>query len=213
MFDDSPGPEWIDRLGQEYEIMNLYFKPFACCRWAQPAIAGALQIARQNSLSAGDVRAIRVRTFEAATKLSRAHPRDTEEAQYCLPYPVAATLVDGELGPRQILPPRIFDTGLLALADRVETVIDPHIEREFPAKACAEVQVETCAGQSFTSGVVEAPWQPPAAPPTDADLEAKFRWLVDAVLGEVRARAIMHEVQRLETVDDVRPLMRLCIVP
>lgn len=211
LFNDSPDPDWVRSLGKRYEVLNLYFKPYACCRWAQPAIAGALHIARRHHLQADEIATIRVRTFEAATKLSCVHPRDTEEAQYNLSYPIAAALVDGELGPRQVLPPRIYDEELLALADRVESIPEPRYEQAFPAKAYAEVEVITRAGQSFSSGTVEAPWQPPAAPPTDAELEAKFHWLVAPVLGAERAQAIAGMVWHLEQVEDVRALLALCV--
>ena len=84
-----------------------------------------------------------MRTFEAATRLPNGHPRDTEEAQYNLAFPVAAALLDGEVGPGQVLPPRLHDPELLALLDRVSTEVAPEFEAEFPAKAPAEVIVET----------------------------------------------------------------------
>jgi hypothetical protein len=52
-----------------------------------------------NHLTPDQIRHIRVRTFEAATRLPNGHPRDTEEAQYSLAFPVAAALLDGEVGP------------------------------------------------------------------------------------------------------------------
>ncbi len=94
-------------LGQQWEILNLYFKPYAACRWGQPAVAGALNIVRDNHLTPDQIRHIRVRTFEAATRLPNGHPRNTEEAQYSLAFPVAAALLDGEVGPGQVLPPRL----------------------------------------------------------------------------------------------------------
>jgi 2-methylcitrate dehydratase PrpD len=48
LFSDAPDRELIESLGSRYEILSLYFKPYAACRWAQPAIAGALKIAREH---------------------------------------------------------------------------------------------------------------------------------------------------------------------
>ncbi len=50
LFDDTPKAEWCDMLGHAYEILNLYFKPYAACRWAQPAIAGALKIIKDRKI-------------------------------------------------------------------------------------------------------------------------------------------------------------------
>jgi len=40
LFDDAPDPLVVKSLGQQWEILNLYFKPYAACRWGQPAVAG-----------------------------------------------------------------------------------------------------------------------------------------------------------------------------
>ena len=212
LFDDAPDARWIDSLGHEYEIGNLYFKPYACCRWAQPAIAGALQLVERFHVEPARIERIFVRTFEAASSLSRRHPRNTEEAQYNLSYPVAAALVDGELGPQQVLPPRIRDARLLALADRVVAMVNPRHEAVFPGQAIADVEIVTSGGESFVAENVEAPWQPPAAPPTDRELETKFRRLVRPLLGEQRTGDLVDMIWRFDQIDDVGALIRLCTV-
>jgi 2-methylcitrate dehydratase PrpD len=210
LFDDAPDPALLQDLGRNWEILNLYFKPYAACRWGQPAVAGALKIARDNHLRPDQIDRIRVRTFEAATRLPNGHPRDTEEAQYNLAFPVAAALLDGEVGPAQVLPPRLHDPALLALLDRVSTEVAPEFEAEFPAKAPAEVVVETTAGQIYHSGRIEALWEPPDTLPSDAELEAKFRWLVGPVLGVRRCRELVTMIRCFESQSEIRALLRLC---
>ena len=210
LFEDAPDPQWVAGLGADYEILKLYFKPYACCRWAQPAIAGALRLARQHRIEPAEIESINLGTFEAATRLSRAHPQNTEEAQYNLSFPVAAALTDGELGPRQVLPPRIYDASLVALADRVVASVEPRHEAAFPARAVADVEVITRSGATYRVEDVEAPWQPPSAPQDD-ELTAKFHWLVAPLLGEQRADEISNLVWRLHRLEDVRDLVGLCV--
>jgi len=188
LFSDTPRSEWISDLGRRYEILNLYFKPYAACRWAQAPIEGALKLLGTHRFSIEDIHSIHVRSFAAAAELSRSHPRDTEEAQYNLAYPVAAALIDGEVGPGQVLPPRIHDRSILDLADRVTVEVDDEYARAFPAKARAEVIIQTRDGRTLTSGTVEANWEPPDSLPTDDELQEKFRWLVEPVLGVQKAR-------------------------
>ncbi len=194
LFDDAPDAEVMQSLGKKWEILNLYFKPYAACRWGQPAVAGALKIVRENQLAPHQIQRIRVRTFEAATRLPNDPPCDTEEAQYSLAFPVAAALLDGEVGPVQVLPPRLHAPELLSLLDKVTTEVAPEFEAEFPAKAPAEVVVETTDGQTFPSGRIEALWEPPDTLPRDGDLEDKFRWLVGPVLGETRAETLIEQI-------------------
>lgn len=48
LFDaESSGPDLVESLGHEYLLRDLYFKPHACCRWAQPAVEGALAAVRE----------------------------------------------------------------------------------------------------------------------------------------------------------------------
>jgi 2-methylcitrate dehydratase PrpD len=211
LLNDSPDPEWISNLGRQYEILNLYFKPYACCRWSQPAVAGALKIASRHDLSPDEIARINVRTFEAALRLSRNHPRNTEEAQYSLVYPLAAALIWGEFGPAQVTPPAIFNESILDLADRVEVEVLPQYERAFPEKAFADVEVVTLDGRKFKAPRNEAAWEPPDGLPSDADLEAKFRWLVEPVLGPRNASALVDMIWSFEEAVAASSLVDLCI--
>jgi 2-methylcitrate dehydratase PrpD len=210
LFDDAADAKQVENLGDAWEILNLYFKPYAACRWGQPAVAGALQIVREHRLNPDQFRRIRVRTFEAATRLPNGHPRDTEAAQYSLAFPVAAALLDGEVGPRQVLPPRLHDPALLALLDRVSTEIAPEFEAEFPAKAPAEVIVETTTGEIYRSGRIEALWEPPGTLPTDAELEAKFSWLTGPVIGKVGAQRLVEQIWSADQWTSIDPIFDGC---
>jgi 2-methylcitrate dehydratase PrpD len=211
LFSDTAEPAWIQSLGEDYEILNLYFKPYACCRWAQPAITGILQIARQHPLSPAEVETITVRAFQAVAQLSRAHPQNTEEAQYNLAYPLAAALVDGELGPRQLLPPRIYDPLLLALADRVVVEVEPAYEAQFPARTLADVIVTTSDGRSLSALAQQATWEPPDSLPTDNELANKFHSLVEPICGTAVAENIAQTVWQFDTLADARLLLSICL--
>ncbi len=54
--------------------------------------------------------------------MSKIHPRDTDDAQYNIAFPIAAALIDGEVGPRQVFPPRLFDADILELVDKVHCI-------------------------------------------------------------------------------------------
>jgi 2-methylcitrate dehydratase PrpD len=208
MFSDAPEPAWIEELGREYRMLGLYFKPYAACRWAQPAVAGVLRIVEIHGVKAGEIDRIVVRTFTEATRLSSSPPRNTEEAQYNLAFPVAAALIDGRVGPAQVLPPRLFDPEILALTGRVETEIAPEFDREFPARALADVTVVKKSGERLESGPVQARWEPPA-PPTDDELVEKFHWLVGPVLGREQAARLAAAVFRLDGLDTLESFWTL----
>ncbi|MCP3954244.1 MAG: MmgE/PrpD family protein [Desulfobacterales bacterium] len=210
LFSDTPNPEWIETLGHDWQILNLYFKPYAACRWAQPAVDAALALKAQKAIAPNVIRSIRIRTFAAACALSTAGPLNTEEAQYNIAFPVAVALLDGSLGPIQVSPPRIFEHDVIELLQKVTTVVHEPYESVFPAKTYADVVIETNDGHHHVSQRMEPRWEPPDTLPTDAELEAKFRWLVTPVLGVSSAECLIETIFAPELVTPARELVSLC---
>jgi 2-methylcitrate dehydratase PrpD len=210
LFSDTPNPEWIENLGHDWQIFHLYFKPYAACRWAQPAVDGALKIKAEQGVMTSDIQAIRIRSFDAACALSTRPPANTEEAQYNIAYPVAVALIDGEVGPRQVLPPRIFDEEIRDLLSKITTEVGQEHESAFPAKTYAEVVVETIRGETFASGRMGPRWEPPDTLPTDEELETKFHWLSDPVLGEYRCDELARLIWNFEQEPRADVLIHLC---
>ena len=211
LFDDTPERSWIENLGQDYEIMNLYFKPCSACRWAQPAVEGALRIMQENALSPNEIERITVFTFAEAAALSREYPQNTEEAQYNMAFPIAAALIDGEVGPRQTLPPRLSDKDLHQMMDRIDVVAEERFQKKFPARALAEVRIQTRDGRNLRSGILSARWDPGSQLPTDAELIEKFHWLTRPVLGTEKAKEIENMIWAFETISNVEELIRCCV--
>src|SRR3712207_7335699 len=170
----SLGTRFIEGLQDEYLILDLYFKPYACCRWAQPAIAAVLSAARRVGATATNVARVRVHTFEAATHLRSVAPRSTEEAQFSLAWPVACALIDGEVGPEQVTGESLTDPVRRRLAARVEVVVDAELEEAFPERALAWVEIETMDGSRARSGVLGA-WGDAGTRFGDTELTKKFR--------------------------------------
>ena len=209
IFDDCPHDDWIERLGQSWEIMNLYFKPYSACRWAQPGVDGALKILSEHAVSPGDIEKIRVYTFKESAALSQAYPRNTEEAQYNIPFPIAAAILDGQVGPAQTLPPRLFDADIRQLMDKIIIITQERFQKRFPGRAESEVEITTHDGQIFLSGEMSARWDAHSVPPTDQELESKFIWLASPVLGKGKARTLKDTVMNFDQETNLERLFRL----
>jgi len=197
----------LESLGREFLMRRLYLKTYASCRWAHPAVLGAVTAAGHLKVPATELARIRVHTFEAAMHLRVTAPRSTEEAQFSLPWPVACALVDGAVGPEQVLDDALADPVRRGLAERVEMVQDPELEKAFPARALAWVELETRDGRRARSGVVAAPGDV-EAPLSDEEAERKFHSLVDPVFGARRGDALAEEVRLLPGAGDLRELGR-----
>src|SRR5258706_4806397 len=169
---DEAAP-WVDSLGSQYLIHDLYFKPYCCCRWVQPAVRAALAVVERNTIDWRSIEEVRVETFAEACALSSKVPETSEEAQYGGPYPVAAALVHGDVGPQQVLEDYLGDERVLNLLSRIQVGFRGEFQREFPARRLVEVHIRA-GGRIFASGVIAARGDP-SEPLSDAEMQAKFR--------------------------------------
>lgn len=201
-----------DDLGEKWLIAEQYFKPYAVCRWAQPAIAGVLHLRQQHDFDPETIRSIRVTTFHEAVRLANPHPQTTEEAQYNLPFPVAAALVHRQLGPAELSGQGLYHPLVNQLAKRVELVEDPGYSARFPAERLAQVQIVTRDGSTFDSSEVEATWGVDD-PPSDQALQEKFRWLALTCLSSERVSKLEEVIWQMSTLPDVSVLVQLLAPP
>jgi len=204
-------PEVVDiwaNLGTMWLMTDQYFKPYAVCYWAQPAIAGTLALQRAHHLSLEAIKRIRVLTFHEATRLTCRHPQTTEEAQYNLPFPVAAALVHHQLGPAALTSLALHDPRILNLAERGELVEDSAFNARFPADRLSRVQIETHDGRTFDSGEVRARWDV-ISPPSEAELREKFRWEARNSLSEARVAALEEMIWQCADLPEATSLLTL----
>ena len=202
---------WSD-LGRTWRTAEQDFKPYAVCYWAQPAIAGALRLQRAHHLPLESIRRIRVSTFREAAHLTSHEPRTTEEAQYSLPFPVAAALVQGRLGADELTGEALRDPRVLSLSARVELVDEPDYDRRFPVERIARVRIDTDGGDTFDSGEAEALWDGPGLP-ADGELREKFRWLTRGHLAASRAAALEEAAWDCADLPDAAALLSLLAPP
>lgn len=199
-------------LGGSWQFTGQYFKPHAVCRWAQPSIEAALALQQNYRLLPEQVKQIRVFTFHEAVRLSCQSPRSTEEAQYSLPFPLAAALVHSRLGVSELSGQALTNPAVLKLSDCVKLIEDDSFNSRFPAKRFARVEIETQDGEIFDSGEVEADWEA-TCPPTDQALREKFRRLAREQLPDERAADLEQMVWRCEELPDGDKLLSLITPP
>lgn len=202
---------WGD-LGGRWRMRELYLKPYACCRWAQPAIHAALSLQREHDLTAQDVARVDVETFAEAARLTVSRPDNTEQAQYSLPYALGAALVAGRMDPQQVQEAFIREERVLRTADRVHLQVDPEIDSAFPARAVARVTLELVDGRRIRSEVVGAPGGPDR-PLDDRAVFEKFRRFTLPVVGEQRSRSILESARAMDGSDDATELLGLLADP
>ncbi len=142
---------YLDDLGEKYEVMSLYFKPYPCCRWAHPAIDALTVLMKENGIKAEKVATVTVKTFERATLLSKIEPKTADEAQYNIAYPVATAVIYGDFGIEHLSEESLCDKKILAMMKKLRFEVDPKLDKEFPARRICRVEIETADGKKYTS--------------------------------------------------------------
>ena len=93
-------------LGKRFEFLNLSYKPYPCCRDVHSAVDAVLQVRARAQRPASDIQSIRVGVTAPGYQMVctpehvRRAPRTIVEAQFSIPYTVAAAWIDGGLAMR-----------------------------------------------------------------------------------------------------------------
>jgi 2-methylcitrate dehydratase PrpD len=194
---DDAAAVWSD-LGTRWRIREQYFKAYPVCRWAQPAVEAALALQRQHGFAAEDVASIGIESFREAIALGSqcAIAQATDEAQYSLPYPVAAALVWGDLGAREVSHPALADPRVRRLQRLMTLTEDAAFSALFPAERWARVRIGLADGRVLESAPARARGNP-ENPLADDELQRKYRALAEPVIGAPRAARIECAVREL----------------
>jgi len=181
-------PYWAD-LGRRWTVEENYIKPYPSCRWGHPALDAMRKLREDHGLTADQVAAVEIRTFDEAARLFAGVPETTTQAQYSLHYVVAVMLRHGSVAPRHIADEELADPEVAALIPRISARAATAHNARFPEERWSDVTVRLRDGRVLRSGDVPASGGPGAWRP-DADVEAKFHSFCEGVLLPARARAI-----------------------
>ena len=196
---DDVAPLWSD-LGRRWRIREQYFKAYPVCRWAQPAVEAALSLRLAHRFDPGDIVEIGIDSFREAIDLgSRCRvPVTTDEAQYSLPFPVAAAVVFGRVGAAEIGAPGLTDARVARLLARFSLREDAEFSHRFPTERWARVRIRLADGRELVSQPAQARGGS-EYPLSDGEIDAKYRELSDPVLGSRRSSRIAELVASLPT--------------
>ncbi len=192
-------------LGKEFNVTRTTFKAYASCSHTHSSIDATLALAAEQGLKAGEVEKVRVRTYSIACEVAgRLAPTTTEQAKFSIPYCVAAALTFGRANTAEFAQNWVDDAAMRELMGRVELISEPELTALAPARRPAIVEVTTKTGKTYSQRR-DFRKGDPENPPTQAELEAKFRVL--SRLPEVTAQNVIEKIRGLEKVEDLSSLL------
>jgi 2-methylcitrate dehydratase len=199
-------------LLQPFMILKTYIKFWPAEYHSQSAIDAALQL-RPEIRDPGQVTAIDIDTFNAAVDIigkdpEKWRPRTRETADHSLPYCTAAALMDGDVTLATFAPERFTDPALVDLTAKVKVHRDADLNARYPAGIPNRLRISLANGRHLVK-LVEFPRGHAHNPMTDAEVEHKFRALVEPRYGKDRADRVLKACWGLEKLQATGELIRL----
>ncbi len=190
--------------GDDWELRRNGLKPYANGVVSHPIQDAVIALRNQHGLTPDRVAAIEVRVCPLVVELmNRAEPRTGLEGKFSFQHCAAAALVDGAGHDAQFTDAKVLDPTIAAVRRLVTAVVDQAIpEHE------AFVTIRLTDGQSVSAHIAHASGSP-ENPLSDATLDAKFRAIVEPVLGASRSEQVLDLARHLDTAPDVRGLLAL----
>ncbi len=187
-------------------IEGTYFKPFGCCRHIHGALDALLLLQREHGFSVEDIDGMEVATYRATFNLAnRPAPISLTDAQYSVPFCLAAAAMGGESALLPLKQPMLSDPRIVRLAHTVVVRPDPELESLFPERSPSRLTVTLQTGERLVSPVVD-PRGDPARPMHRPELVAKFRQVTAHTLGP-QQEEVLQGLQQFEQ-GETAPLVR-----
>jgi 2-methylcitrate dehydratase PrpD len=203
-------------LGKRFELCNLSYKPYPCCRFNHTAIEAALHLRTLQKIDESKIERIHVgvtrQAYEAVcTPVDvRKAPQTLVHAQFSIPYTVAAALVDGSVGLAHFSASAIQREDILRIAKLVEPYVDEAIEREWSRSVSpAALRIDMIDGSHFETRI-DIPLGHPERRMSADDFQTKADDCFSAAALPFQHRSAVQLrdlIDRLELVDDARAIV------
>ncbi|MGQ0568988.1 MAG: MmgE/PrpD family protein [Armatimonadota bacterium] len=192
-----------DGLGHRFEMLNVAFKPYPCCRYIHSAAEALETILSTQARSSDEIERVVVRSVPLLGAFMDYAPKTFVDGQFSLPYVLGLVLARRRPGYGWLSQDSLADPDVLSAAHTItfepdDAAAEAFAAREYPAT----VTVHTARGA--VSETVAIPRGDPRRPLLEEEIQAKFLSLAAPVLGPRRAGRLMDLVYGLEDVGNLR---------
>jgi 2-methylcitrate dehydratase PrpD len=195
--------EISDELGKRFEISFNAYKPFACGIVIHPSIDACVQL-RAKGVTPENLARIDLKVHSLVLELTgKKEPADGLQGKFSVYHGCAAGLIFGRASEDEYADAIVTRPDVVEVRRKVVATVDDSID---------EASVDATATLTDGSKVhvfVEHAIGSLQRPMSDADLEAKFRGMSDAVLGAGRTGNLLEACWAVGKAADVKGLVRL----
>jgi 2-methylcitrate dehydratase PrpD len=201
-------------LGSTWETMAVAVKPMPACHFTHACADAAIILARQHKFDLDDI--VRIKALVPAEVVktvcepvaNKRRPANAYDAQFSIPYLVAASLIRGRFTLAELEPEALNDANILRVCDLVDYEVDPR--STFPRHYTGDVQISLRNGrvlvhrEAMNRGCADRPL-------SNAEIIEKFDSNARMRLSARQAAEVQAAVLTLDRAADVRPAIeRVC---
>ncbi len=175
-FEDAPDDPFIGAVGQRYECLTTYVKPWPCCRAAHSMIEVLLHV----ECGTRTIDEIEVHVTDGASVLDVVRPSNLSEAQYALPWLAGVVLVRGQRGVEHLRAEDFTNPEILEVASKVRLRPGrPPTEDGYPSRVHVSFSDGSAVDQSAAHdlGSASRPLSPQRMAAKRRGLLASTAWL------------------------------------
>ncbi|WP_270937942.1 MmgE/PrpD family protein [Falsiroseomonas oryzae] len=195
-------------LGRVWEIARTSVKPYPACHFTHACVDAALAL-RAQGVRVEDIAAIEALLPEGVMgvvcepEANKKRPANGYDAQFSIPFLVAAALVRGRLTLAEVEGEALSDAAILEVANKVTSLPDP--DSPFPRAYSGEVVVKLKDGRTLRHRE-QVNRGAPDRPLADADIVEKFRGNAALALSAANAARVEAAVLGLDAAPDAQAL-------
>jgi len=192
----------------KFHLLDVAFKPYPCARQLHAGVEALLKLIAQCSIRTDAIRAIELAVpTQNASMIDRpATPTLRAATLGSGQYVMAVTVLRGKIDLVSFEDEYLHSDSVRQLMTKVTVSASTELDSHFPKYWSGRVTLTLADGRVLTEEII-VPKGEVENPMTRLDVEEKFLGLVEPVLGEERARAVIEEVQLQGARDSLAPLL------
>ena len=197
-------------LGKQFEGSKLSMKPYPSCRMTHASIDAALAIKKENGLDPLEIKEIviyvskMVYDMVGSPFMIRKSPQ--VDAQFSIPYSVAAGLLRGDIFLKDFEEVFIRDPEVLKLAEKVKVIMDPALQERDMGIATFVVKTDQGVYEKKVNKVKGSPLNPMSMDECVEKFKKCFAY-TQKPISQTKLDDILNELVNFERIKDIKDFM------
>ena len=198
-------------MGKPYTIVNpgVSVKPFPCGSLSHPSLDAMLKLVTDYDVKPEQIKAVRLKAGTNILDPLRYKSAKTElEAKFSIPFLMSTIVLRRKAGIREFTDEFVASEPVQRMMEKVTGVFDAKIEAQGFDKIRSIVEVDLVDGKTLVQPSDDRYRGGPEKPFTREELRDKFADCAQLVLSADRIQRALTQIESIETMKDVRELVR-----